>query len=132
MSFIEEQRILFITFYNSFESYKEENPTSLISRENYESYFSTGSKIEKLLVEDTARILMVFTNIEIVSVVLEVNGEQFDVNVNREVLNSLTNFKIEDLSADNGTWQESFVRVYTSGIKNAKRKKLLEHFKVQK
>ncbi|PMC36388.1 hypothetical protein CJ195_16505 [Bacillus sp. UMB0899] len=94
----------------------------------YDRYFGTGSKIEKLLIEDTARILMEFPYISTVSVTLDFNETKYDVNVGREALNSLTGLRIEDLSVNDGTWQNKFVNVYTAGVNNEQRKKLLKYF----
>lgn len=127
ISHLENQATLFVNFYSSFEEYKKENPNTLFSIEDYQNYF-TESKIEKLLVEDTARLLMALKDIEIVSVVLEFSGTSYNVNISREDFNSHIGIRLEELSPEDGSWQTEFVSVYTGGIKNERRKKLLEHF----
>lgn len=127
IAYLENQATLFVNFYSSFEEYKKENLNTLFSIEDYQNYF-TESKIEKLLVEDTARLLMALKKIEVVSVVLEFSGTSYDVNISRDNFNSLIGIRLEELSPDDGSWQKKFVSVYTGRVNNKRRKQLLEHF----
>lgn len=124
------QRIVFINYYESYEEYKHYNENTPHSKEKYLEYFKAGAKIEKILVEETARILRQFPFVNTVSVILEFENEKYNVNVDREKLNNLIGFKIEDTSPEDGSWQENFQTVYGAGIKNENRKRLLEEFRV--
>ncbi|BCB03499.1 hypothetical protein [Bacillus sp. KH172YL63] len=124
------QRIVFINYYESYEDYKRENENSPHSEHVYADYFKSGAKIEKILIEETARILRQFPFVNTVSVTLDFEGENYNVNVEREKLNSLIGFNIEETSNDDGSWQEKFQRIYGGGLRNDKRKMLLDHFRV--
>jgi hypothetical protein len=124
------QRIVFINYYDSYEEYKRDNENTPHSKLVYSDYFSGGAKIEKILIEETARILRQFPFVNIVSVTLNFEGEHFNVNVEREKLNSLIGFKIEETSSEDGSWQEKFLKVYSGGFRNEKRKMLLDKFRV--
>jgi hypothetical protein len=124
------QRIVFINYYKSYEDYKKDNENSPHSKQVYNNYFSSGAKIEKILIEETARILREFPFVNTVSVTLNFEGEDYNVNVEREKLNSLIGFNIEDTSNEDGSWQEKFQKVYGGGLRNEKRKMLLEQFRV--
>lgn len=127
IAYLENQETLFIAFYSSYKEFKTDNLNRKTSEDAYNQYF-TESHIEKILIENSARILMVFPEIKLVSTTLEFKGISYDVNIEREQLNSLTGLQIEELSADDGTWQSKFVNVYTSGVKNNNRKQLLNYF----
>jgi hypothetical protein len=125
----QEQLILFLTFYNSYSEYLSYNKESLVTETDYNSYFDTGSKIEKLLIGEPAKILMQFPKLNSVSVVLNFKGENFDVDVDRVALNNSIGFKIEDTSFEDGTFHGKFYNVFVSGVRNDKRSILVEKFR---
>ena len=73
---------------------------------------------------------MALKDIQVVSIVLEISGTSYDVNISRKDFNSLIGIELEKLSPDDGSWQRDFVSVYTAGVKNEKRRQLLDYFSV--
>ncbi|MEC2335219.1 MULTISPECIES: hypothetical protein [Bacillus subtilis group] len=124
--YLDAQRMLFITYYSSYEeakSYEEE-----ISEENYNNYFSQG-KIEKLIVVESARLLREYPFVESISIDLTVDGSKYDSLVTREKFNSMTGCEIENLSLSDGSWKE-FERKYGANKQN--RNKLFKAFLLEK
>ncbi|MEC3841745.1 hypothetical protein [Bacillus amyloliquefaciens] len=123
-TYIEAQETLLITYYKSYEEAVEYGFN--VSKQDYENYF-TQSKIEKLIVEETARLFRKYPFVQVIAIDLKFGGNDFSADVSREKFNSLTQTKLEKLSLDNGTWQE-FQKEFTSGVKNAKRNNLFNEF----
>ncbi|KDE21695.1 MULTISPECIES: hypothetical protein [Bacillus] len=123
-AYIEAQKMLIITYYKSFEEAVAFDQN--LSKTSYLNYF-TQSKIEKLIVEESARLLRKYPFVEIIAIDLSFNGENYNAQVTREKFNSLTGTEIETLSLENGSWQE-FQKKFSSGVKNANRNALFKEF----
>ncbi|PEP75362.1 hypothetical protein CN573_10710 [Bacillus wiedmannii] len=115
-SFVKEMKInnnqAEITFYDSFESYKTNNPDSKIDDKSYKQYFSTGHTIEKLLVSEPARLLRQFPALNSVKMTLPFEGKTYSINLDRNELNKYIGLKIEDLKVEDKSWQKKFDNPY--------------------
>ncbi|MGH1256651.1 MULTISPECIES: hypothetical protein [Bacillus] len=130
-SFVKEMKInnnqAEITFYDSFESYKTNNPDSKIDDKSYKQYFSTGHTIEKLLVSEPARLLRQFPALNSVKMTLPFEGKTYSINLDRNELNKYIGLKIEDLKVEDKSWQKKFDNpyVYDQNKRNAFFKKFV-------
>lgn len=123
-AYIEAQETLLITYYKSYEEAIEYGFN--VSKSDYENYF-TQSKIEKLIVEETARLFRKYPFVQVIAIDLKFGGNDFNADVSRKKFNSLTQTKLEELSLDDGTWQE-FQNKFTLGVKNTNRTTLFNEF----
>lgn len=130
-SFVKEMKInnnqAEITFYDSFESYKTNNPDSKIDDKAYKQYFSTGHTIEKLLVSEPARLLRQFPALNSVKMTLPFEEKTYSINLDRNELNKYIGLKIEDLKVEDKSWQKKFDNpyVYDQNKRNAFFKKFV-------
>ncbi|MEB8658287.1 hypothetical protein [Bacillus cereus] len=115
-SFIKEMKVnnnqAEITFYDSFESYKTDNPDNKLDDEAYKQYFSTGHTIEKLLVSEPTRLLRQFPTLSTVKMTIPFEGKTYSINLDRKELNSYIGYKIENLKTEDKSWQQKFDKPY--------------------
>ncbi|PHB54584.1 hypothetical protein COE92_14460 [Bacillus wiedmannii] len=130
-SFVKEMKVnnnqAEITFYDSFESYKTDNPDNKLDDNAYKQYFSTGHTIEKLLVSEPARLLRQFPALNSVKMTLPFEGKTYSINLDRNELNKYIGLKIEDLKVEDKSWQKKFDNpyVYDQNKRNAFFKKFV-------
>jgi len=127
-AFANELKTLFIHFYNSYEEFLEENQDTLVTKDQYLSYFGTFDKIEKWIVLEPTRIFRDFKEVDNIEVTLAFESKVYHATINRSDLNKYLGFDITTLNPDNSSWRVQFSDVYGYGLKNEKRKDLFEHF----
>lgn len=98
-----------IEFYPSYETYKKEKVASSLTINDYQDYFNTGDKIEKIFVGETVRLLRQFPNLKGVAVTLSLKQNTYFIDLSREEANNYLGLNIEDLSTEDGSWREQFV-----------------------
>lgn len=126
--FADELKTLFIHFYNSYEEFLDENQDTLITKDQYLSYFGTFDKIEKWIVLEPTRIFREFIDVDNIEVTLAFEGKVYHATINRNDLNNYLGFDVTVLSPDNTSWKSQFSDVYGYGLKNEKRKEMFEKF----
>ncbi|MEW4325597.1 hypothetical protein Q0N12_02865 [Rossellomorea marisflavi] len=94
---------LLLNYFNSFSEFQTTNPDSPISKETYEDYVNTGNNVDKLIVQEGARILRTFTHVENVSFNIEWNGIHHSTEVNRADHNEFLGFRIEHTSNEDNS-----------------------------
>lgn len=77
-----------ITFYNDYASYMKANPNSLITDEEYQSYFTTGDGLEKTLFEATSYLFNKVPEMNQLSVTLPFAEKVYSYDVSREQIKS--------------------------------------------
>lgn len=82
-AYIEAQETLLITYYKSYEEAIEYGFN--VSKSDYENYF-TQSKIEKLIVEETARLFRKYPFVQVIAIDLKFGGNDFNADVSRKNL----------------------------------------------
>lgn len=107
-------------FHPNHASYKEENPDSNVSEEDYSNYFNTGDAIEKIMVGESVRILREFPEMNAIAITLPFEGQTYKVNLEREAANEYLGLKIEDLSVKDGSWTDKFTEPYLYDEDNRK------------
>lgn len=126
--FADELKTLFIHFYNSYEEFLDENQDTLITKDQYLSYFGTFDKIEKWIVLEPTRIFRDFIDVDNIEVTLAFEGKVYHATINRNDLNNYLGFDVTVLRPDNTSWKSQFSDVYGYGLKNEKRKEMFEKF----
>ncbi|MCR8928843.1 helix-turn-helix domain-containing protein [Priestia megaterium] len=116
----DEYKKVTINYISSFDEYVKENKESKMTNDDYQEYFWTGDKINKILAIEPARILNKFPETDEVEIVLPFNGKVNKVSVKRESLNQYLGYKIEDLSFKDQTWHENFLKDTSSKVQRAK------------
>jgi Tfp pilus assembly protein PilW len=115
-----------IEYVKNWSEYKDMNPESKLKKSDYRDYFSTGDKIEKILVEESVRLLRQFPALKEVSIKLPYNGKTHSIELSREEANEYLGFKVEELSVDDGTWKDKFVDPIV--YKEKEREKFVDKF----
>ncbi|WP_322552773.1 hypothetical protein [Priestia megaterium] len=121
----DEYKKVKINYIASFHEFVEENKESKITNDDYQEYFWSGDKINKILAIEPARILNKFPETDEVEIVLPFNDKVNKVRVQKESLNQYLGYKIENLSFKDHTWHEKFLKDTSS---KAKRAKLIKEF----
>ncbi|MDA2309882.1 hypothetical protein [Bacillus cereus group sp. MYBK35-2] len=115
-----------ITYYDSFTAYKSAHADSTTTEEQYKQYFSTGNAIEKLFVGEPARLLRHFHALNSVKMTLPFEGKTYNINLDRNTLNTYLGFKIESLKVDDNSWTNKFNNPYV--YTKAKRTEFFKKF----
>lgn len=121
----DEYKKVTIKYISSFDEYVKENKEGKITNDDYQEYFWTGDKINKILAIEPARILNKFPETDEVEIVLPFNDKINKVSVKRKHLNQYLGYKIEHLSFKKQTWHEKFLKDVSS---KAQRAKLIKQF----
>lgn len=98
-----------IEYFGNYEEYKAAKPESNVGEEIYTEYFETGDAISKILVSENVRLLRQFPDLTSTSMVLRYDGKTYSIDLDRAAANEYLGFKIEELSATDGSWQSKFV-----------------------
>lgn len=121
----DEYKKVTINYISSFDEYVKGNKEGKITNDDYQEYFWTGDKINKILAIEPARILNKFPETDEVEIVLPFNDKINKVSVKRKHLNQYLGYKIEHLSFKKQTWHEKFLKDVSS---KAQRAKLIKQF----
>ena len=98
-----------IEYFSTFDEYKQANAQSMLTEEDYKEYFETGSAIEKIFVSENVRLLRQFPSLSGMHMVLPFDGKTYTMDVDRQQVNDYLGFNVEELSTDDGSWNEKFV-----------------------
>ncbi|PER97037.1 hypothetical protein CN500_11225 [Bacillus cereus] len=115
-----------VTFYDSFATYKAAHADSTTTEEQYKQYFLTGDAIKKLFVSEPTRLLRQFPGLNAIKMTLPFEGKTYIINLDRNSLNKYIGLKIEDLKAEDQSWQKKFNTPYVSN--KAKRAEFFKKF----
>lgn len=115
-----------INFYSSFDEYKNDNPKSLLTEEDYKKHFETRGKIEKILVIENVRLLQQFPTLVGVKMRLQFDEKIYSMKIDRTSVNDYLGFKIEDLKIEDGSWNSEFLNPI--GYNDRKRKDFIKKF----
>ncbi|WP_438491664.1 hypothetical protein [Paenibacillus sp. IHBB 3054] len=94
-----------VTFFETYQAYKEANPTSGITKEDYIDYFSTGDQINKLLMEETSRLFAQFPGAASIDMVIPYDGKIYSVALTQGEIERFYNVDFSTL-ASNEIWRE--------------------------
>lgn len=95
-----------VTFFETYQAYKEANPTSGITNEDYIDYFSTGDQINKLLMEETSQLFAQFHGAASIDMVIPYDGKIYSVALTQGEIERFYNVDFSTL-ASNGMWREN-------------------------
>ncbi|MED3621898.1 MULTISPECIES: hypothetical protein [Bacillus cereus group] len=98
-----------IQYVDSFDEYVTLNKNPGNDAKTYEEYFGTGDRINKILTQESARLLRQFSFLENVLINIPFKGIVYEIELNRDKLNSYLGYKIEDLSIQDRTWHQDFL-----------------------
>ncbi|MBY0597352.1 hypothetical protein [Bacillus bingmayongensis] len=106
----EDSKNVRIQYVSSFEEYVALNEKTGNDAKTYEDYFETGDKINKILTQESARLLRQFSFLDNVSISIPYKGLVYEIELNRDKLNAYLGYKIEDLSVQDRTWHLEFLQ----------------------
>ena len=115
-----------INFYSSFDEYKNDNPKSLLTEDDYKKHFETKEKIEKILVIENVRLLQQFPTLVGVKMKLQFDEKIYSMKIDRTSVNDYLGLKIEDLKIEDGSWNSEFLNPI--GYNDRKRKDFIKKF----
>ncbi|MHA6529128.1 hypothetical protein [Paenibacillus sp. BAC0078] len=94
-----------VIFFKDFEEYKDANPNSGITNEDYVDYFATGDQINKLLMQETSRLFKQFPGTAKVDMTIPYDGKTYSVDLTKGEVESLYNVDFSTLTS-NEVWRE--------------------------
>lgn len=94
-----------VTFFETYQAYKEANPNSGITNEDYIDYFSTGDQINKLLMEETSRLFKQFPGAASIDMVIPFDGKIYSVALTQGEIEQFYNVDFSTLTS-NDIWRE--------------------------
>lgn len=105
----DEYKKVKVNYINDFNEYIIKSEDSKMTSDDYQQYFWTGDKINKILAIEPARILNKFPECDEVEINLPFNDKMNRVRIKRDLLNKYLGYKIEDLRLENRTWHDYFL-----------------------
>ncbi len=115
-----------IKYVKSYKEYKKLKPNSSLKESDYQDYFSTVDKIDKILVGESVRLLRQFPALKQVSIQLPFNGKTYSIKVERKQVNDYLGFKVEELRVDDGSWNNKFINPIV--YQEEEREKFIDRF----
>ncbi len=97
---------------------KKIGKTWVIYAKSYEEYFETGDKTNKILTQESIRLLCKFLFLDKFSIRISYKGLIHEIELIRNILNAYICYKIEDLSIQNRTWHQVFLERHAYLKKN--------------
>ncbi len=92
-----------ITFFSSFKQYQAVNPQSEVTKNNYQDYFSTGDAINKILMEESTRLLKEFPAANLIKMTLPFDDKVYSVELTKEAAEKFYNgIDFSTLKSSNG------------------------------
>ncbi|MEK3698236.1 hypothetical protein NYE33_14840 [Paenibacillus sp. FSL R10-2199] len=108
-TFIKEVKVgtdsISVIFFKDFIEYKDANPNSGISNEDYVDYFATGDQINKLLMQETTRLFKQFPGTATVDMTIPYDGETYSVDLTKGEIESFYNVDFSTITS-NDIWRE--------------------------
>lgn len=108
----------------SYSRHKKLHPDSQVSKEDYQLYFGSGAKIEKLLSIEPVRILCKYSFLRVVTLIIPFKGTLYSVEIDKKTVEHYFQINLQELRETPSAWQ-TFVSQYSSPVE---RKKFMEHF----
>jgi hypothetical protein len=121
-----DSKYIKIVFFESYDEFLATNQNSNIDFQDYQNYFKTGDRINKILVEESVRLLRQFPVLENVKILIPFENDVFKINLYRDQLDSYLGFNINTLSVQDKTWHTEFLQKYSNNRIN--REKFIKHF----
>ncbi|MET3828663.1 hypothetical protein ABIC86_000123 [Paenibacillus sp. DS2363] len=114
-----------VVFHDTFENYKSANPQSGVSEEDYVQYFATGDEINKILMEESVRLLKQFIDADNIVITVPFEGKTHSVDLKKSVAETYFDVDFNTLNSDPEAWKSELSSKYFN--KND-RQKFVEEF----
>lgn len=101
-----------VEFHNTFVNYKSANPESEVSEEDYTQYFATDDEINKILMEESVRLLKQFTDADNIVITIPFEGKTYSVNLKKSVAETYFNVDFNTLHSDPEAWKSELSSKY--------------------
>ncbi|MEK4372355.1 hypothetical protein [Paenibacillus sp. FSL R5-0473] len=101
-----------VEFHNTFVNYKSANPESEASEEDYTQYFATDDEINKILMEESVRLLKQFTDADNIVITIPFEGKTYSVNLKKSVAETYFNVDFNTLHSDPEAWKSKLSSKY--------------------
>ncbi|WP_226035418.1 helix-turn-helix domain-containing protein [Aquibacillus saliphilus] len=121
-----DSKMVQINYFDSFEEYINHNSQSKLDCNDYNNYFETGDKVNKILVEESVRLLRQFHFLESININIPYLDNEHIIKINRKELNDYLGYKVEDLEVQDRTWHTKFLEKHA--YPKAQRDKFLSKF----
>lgn len=92
-----------VEYQPDFDSYKAENPQSMITEEEYIQYFSTDDQINKVMMEESARLLKEFPAANEIRISLPFEGNTYSVDLLENAAETFFDVDFDTLKASDPT-----------------------------
>ncbi len=124
-----------ITFFSNFKQYKVANPQSEVRNNDYQDYFSTGDEINKILMEESTRLLKEFPAANEIKMTLPFDGDTYSIDLQEDAAKQFyggvdfDTLKASDPTGGNAEWR---VQISNKYFNESERQRFVSQFvKVQ-
>lgn len=114
-----------VKFHDDYKSYKAKNPKSAITEEDYVQYLGTGDEINKILMEESARLLKQFPSANTVQITIPFDGKINDVKLDRAAAEKYFSVDFDALNTDPDAWRSQLSDKY---FNDTERNKFVNEF----
>ncbi|WP_145411124.1 hypothetical protein [Paenibacillus xylanexedens] len=101
-----------VEFYDTYDNYKSANPQSKVSEEDYINYFSTGDEINKILMEESSRLLKQFTSADTINIAIPFEGKTYSVDLEKSIAETYFDVDFSALNSDPEAWKSQLSSKY--------------------
>ncbi|PQP81840.1 hypothetical protein C0Q44_19380 [Paenibacillus sp. PCH8] len=101
-----------VVFHDTFENYKSANPESGVSEEDYVQYFASGDETNKILMEESVRLLKQFIDADNIVITVPFEGKTHSVDLKKSVAETYFNVDFNALNADPEAWKSELSSKY--------------------
>jgi hypothetical protein len=98
-----------ISYVKDFAEYKELNPQSGLTENDFEAYWESGNAIEKALIDGTVKIMVKLDYINAVKIILPYKSKTYSIDLNK---NDLEKFTGSDFNKLKGDLENNFTKLY--------------------
>lgn len=98
-----------ITYVKDYAEYKQLNPQSSLTEQEWSAYWDSGAAVEKAIVEGSVKIMKVLDFVNQVTIHLPYQGKTYSVNVGKAQLEQFLGTSFDKVKAD---WENAFLNPY--------------------
>lgn len=92
-----------VSYHPGFKEYKAVNPDSVFTEEDYTNYFSSGDEINKIMMEESARLLKEFPAANEIKISLPFEGKTYSIDLQEDAAEAFFGVDFDTLKASDPT-----------------------------
>ncbi len=110
-----------VQFFADFDEYKKQHPTTTLTDQTYQDYFSKDDNISKILLNESVRLLVKLEFLERITFQLPFGGKTYSMTLGRKTAEEYFDVDLVELKIDKDLWRDEFVGKYVYSQKERQR-----------